>query len=208
MDRNTDRNFKAIETIIGLKIASEFYAFTHNELKRLNWSRGKNTNIYRGGKEEWDYMLETVTRYLEHPEKFKPDRADLLRYLKNTVKSIISSDVRADENQTTFYVDAYDTEGENEEEKNKKKVRNLEKMYPKNIPDYAKTIDEEMVMIRIKREIEGDEILEKIYEGSVKLDLPRREIIKKYKLSEKDYDNGIRRLDTVRTKVHKLMKYE
>ncbi len=64
-------------------------------------------------------------------------------------------------------------------------------------------IDYKEIMNYVQGEIKGDEILEEIFLGICLNGLKRRDVIEEFNLSEKDFDNGMRRLQTILSRTAK-----
>ncbi len=80
----------------------QLYAYTDNLLKSYKWFRCGVKDTYLKGKEPKDYVMEAVTRFLEHPEKYDPEKRSLLGYLKkHIIRTMAGNDARSEENRVS-----------------------------------------------------------------------------------------------------------
>lgn len=195
-DDNFDLNNINWEEIIPI-----LHTFTDRLIKAKKWFRGANSDSYIAGKEVKDYVYEAIARFLEEPDKFRPEDGSFIKYLKfNLVRSLVGADIKKMENRlTSNVVQIYAEYSENEESTN---------AYEESIGQYTEAlfddeIDFKAIMVEVEGMIAEDSLLENIYLGVKVMNLKRREVINEFGISEKDYDNGIRRLDTILNKVAK-----
>jgi len=167
-------------------------AFARSFAKRYSWFRsGKNTTLLMG-KEIEDYVYEAIGRYLEAPEKFDPSRGDIIAFLKyNILRSLISNDANKDENKYTE--DVYHRFDDDDDDDS----NYLDRMLPYTLAAFPEQIDYQAINKYILNLINEDEVLENIYLGLYQSGMKRREIIKEFNMNEKDYNNGVRQLDTI-----------
>lgn len=188
------------------EIYLSLYAYTYKLVKGHRWFRGKKTASYVAGNTVEDYVYEAIGRYLENPEKYDPASGTLLNYLKlNLIRSLVSNDVRSAENKVTSNVFAIaDEKGEEGEDSGSY----LDSVLPYAEAFFDEQVDYESIMKEIEREIAGKPILENIYLGVRSYGMERREVIKEFRMTESDYDNGIRRLTTILNNIAKKYNVE
>lgn len=155
------------------------------------WFRGPETTSFLKGKEAYDYAMDAIEKHLRRPEKFDPERGDLVDYLKlNFIRSFIRNDVRKIENRTTEDIFAWDDDQDDDGVPYSEQVLPyVDALFPDDI-DYA------AVKAYIENEVAGDQDAESILLGIYTEGLKRREIIEKLQMTEEVYDNGVRRLNT------------
>lgn len=167
--------------------------FTRSLVKRKPWFRGFKTSVFLAGKEIDDYVIEAIERYLRSPEKFKPEKGSLINYLKfNLIRSIVHGDAISDENKKTNNPSP-PPQTDNDEEDGSY----LDKMMPRVEALFGEQLDYERIMECIEEATKDDVIVENIFLGLSIYDMKRREIIAEFNMSERDYDNGMKRLKTI-----------
>jgi hypothetical protein len=175
------------------EIYSRLYAYTHKILRTKLWFRGENTEVFLKGKQVDDYVMEAITKYLENPADYNPSFGrTLVNYLKlHILRHLISNDSKSPENKLTKHFILPDNIDDEEENRYK------ETMYPYITEYFDEEIDAKAVTAYIEKEISDDEIAEQIYLGICITGMKRRDVIKELNITEKDFDNGMRRLNTV-----------
>lgn len=150
----------------------------------------------------YDLAMESITRYLEAPEKFNPSRnPDLVLFLKfNILKRLISNHHELKSQQNEYLYERDDSIG----------ISVSERFI--NTFEIHSTLDLKDVVSNIQDEIQNEKQLSRLFHLRYIEDYKRAEIIKEMGLSEGDYNNLIRRLDSVRNRVingeHKQLKYD
>lgn len=183
------------------EIYPSLYAFTYKLVKDLEWFRGEKTKTFVSGKTVDDYVGEAICRYLENPKKYNPDSGTFLNYLKlNLIRSLVSNDVRLEENKVTANIFATADEKIDEGEDSESY---LDSILPYAEALFDEQIDYEKIMKEIEVEIEGDAIVESIFLGVRLYGMKRREVINELSITPSEYDNGMRRLTTILNKVAK-----
>ncbi|WP_312991397.1 hypothetical protein [Chryseobacterium flavum] len=184
------------------EIYLRLYAYTDQLLKNLSWFR-KNSDSFIKGKQVEDYVCDAIEKYLSEPEKFDENTGrSLLNYLKyHVVRSLVSNDINSAENTKTVDFINY-TCNDNDDESYSEYI----------LPVIAATFDEDIDYQRIILEIENslnDDAIAKLIFQEVRLNgIPRRDFIKKHKIEEKDFDNGMKRLKTILKNIAKQYDYE
>lgn len=176
----------------------ELLAHAHAIIKGLTWFRGKSDSTIMG-KEAHDYVLDAIERYLDDPTKYDPTSGRSLKnYLKKHVlRTLIGNDAKSAENRSSYDIFKSDEiDGE---------------FYEKIIPSvnaYIESgIDCSKVMIKLRDLLANDKIAESIFESRYIHGQKRSEIIIERGLTEGEYNNGIRRLDTIIEKMSSFYKY-
>lgn len=187
METSSDKPINWEEVIVKLE------AYTRSLLKKQRWFRSGSIDTFLKGKEMRDYVYEAIGRYLENPGKYDASKGDLVAYLKwNLIRSLVSNDVTSEENKTTRDVFAYSEQ--NEEDDN---TPYLDRILPSIQPMFEDTLDYNSIKEYIETEIQGDTVVEEIFLGIYSSGMKRREIIEEFEMSENDYNNGNRRLQTI-----------
>lgn len=159
-------------------------------LRNLTTFRGPRSDSFLFGKQPHDYVDEAIEKYLYCPEKYKPEKGDLFNYLRyNLIRSMVSNDINSAENNKNKDLHALIQNEEKIESYTDATLPYVEALFDQDV-DYS------TVLSFVEQQINGDEILEMIFLG-VTLDLTRRDVILQGRMSEKDYDNGKRRLATI-----------
>ena len=174
--------------------------FTRNLANGKGWFRGEQTTIYLRGREIDDYVFDAIEIYLRNPEKFDPNKGSLIKYLcYSIIRNLVRNDLISAENRTTNDVFAYQNESENEDDS----VSYVDAILPHAEVFFDQEIDFNEVMSYIETETKGDSVVENIFLGISGYGLKRAEIIKEFSITPVEYDNGMRRLITIRNKAAK-----
>lgn len=174
-------------------------SYTRSLVKGKGWFRGETTTFLKG-QEIDDYVFEAIGRYLRNPEKFNPERGTLKNYLRyNLIQSLVSNDLVSAENRTSSDVFASENKNEGEEDS----APYLDSILPHATVFFDQEIDFKEVMSYIESETKGDVIVENIFLGISGYGLKRAEIIKEFNMTPLEFDNGMRRLITIRNKAAK-----
>lgn len=175
-------------------------AFARSLLKVQPWFRGGNSNIFLKGKEMRDYVYEGIEKYLRNPKNYDPTKGDLVAYLKwNIIRSLVSNDVTSKENRVTKDVFAYQDDEDSE-------LNYLDRILPCLEPMFEDELDYTKIKEYVEKRLEGDSIAEEIFLGIYSNGMKRNEIIKEFNMSENDYNNGVRRLNTVLSEASVIFK--
>ena len=166
-----------------------------------NEGKNKYESTYIKGKEVDDYVYEAIEKYLGNIEKHDPQKGSLIDYLKySVIRSLVSNDLVSSENRTSKDVFAHSNNLEDNEKDN---GSYLDSILPYAHAYFDIEIDYTEIMNYVQGEIKGDEILEEIFLGICLNGLKRRDVIEEFNLSEKDFDNGMRRLKTILSRTAK-----
>jgi hypothetical protein len=166
-----------------------------------NDGENKYESTYIKGKEVDDYVYEAIEKYLVNKEKHDPQKGSLLDYLKyGVIRSLVSNDLVSSENRTSKDVLAHSNNLEDDENDN---GSYLDSILPYVDAYFDMEIDYKEIMNYVQGEIKGDEILEEIFLGICLNGLKRRDVIEEFNISEKDFDNGMRRLKTILSRTAK-----
>ncbi|UAY51293.1 hypothetical protein [Ferruginibacter albus] len=166
-------------------------AFTRSFLKKQHWFHGGGINSFLKGKEMRDYVYEGIGRFLKNPEKYDSSKGDLVSYLKwNLIRSLVSNDATSDENLKSKDIFRYENEDCDG-------TPYLDRILPYIEPMFSDELDYNLIKEYIEEKIKGDKIVEEIFLGVYSGGMKRKEIISEFKMTENDYDNGNRRLQTV-----------
>lgn len=177
--------------------------FTRTLANGKGWFRGDETTVYLKGKAIDDYVFEAIEIYLRNPEKFDPNKGSLIKYLcYSIIRNLVRHDLVSAENRTTNDVFAYQNENEDEDDS----IPYLDAILPHAEVFFDQEIDFKEVMSYIESEVKGDAIVENIFLGISGYAMKRAEIIKEFSMTPIEYDNGMRRLITIRNKAAK--KYD
>jgi len=170
--------------------------FTRSLAYGKGWFRGKETTVYLKGKEVDDYVFDAIEIYLRAPEKFNPNKGSLIKYLcYSIIRNLVKNDLVSAENRSTSDVFVYQNEDEDE--------AYLDAILPHAEVFFEQEVDFMEVMNYIESETKGDSIVENIFLGVSGYGLKRAEIIKEFNMTPVEYDNGMRRLITIRNKAAK-----
>lgn len=169
-------------------------AFTRSWTRGKPWFRGEKTTNFLMGKEVEDYVYAAIGKYLEDPEKFDPNKGELLEYLKyNLVRSFVANDLRKKENNQTDDIFAEDSEEDEEDGSSSYSERVL----PYTAALFPDDIDYNAIKEFIEKEVQGDADAENIFLGIYTYGMKRREVIEEFTMTAVTFDNGMRRLTTV-----------
>jgi len=184
------------------EIIVRLQAFTRLLVKDKGWFRGSDSGTYISGKEIDDYVFEAIGRYLKNPEKFDPSKRTLVEYLKkHIIRTLVNNDLVSSENQTSTDLLAFEPENEDDEGTD----NFIDAILPNVVAFYDDEIDYTEIMNFIESEAKGDEFVENIFLG-LNCDMKRADIIDEFKMTISDYDNGMRRLITIRKKAAQKYK--
>jgi len=165
------------------------------------WFRGENTTTFLAGKQAGDYAIAAITKYLENPNKYNPEKGSLFDYLRyGVIWSLVGNDLRSQENITSDDIFARDEDPDDDTDTSPYS----ERVMPCTAAMFPDDIDYATIRAYIEKEIEGDEDALKILLGVYDHGLKRREIIEEYKMTPAAYDNGMRRLNTVLARAGKF----
>lgn len=174
--------------------------FTRSLANGKGWFRGEETTVYLRGKEIDDYVFDAIEIYLRNPEKFDPSKGSLIKYLcYSIIRNLVRNDLVSAENRTTNDVFAYQNDGGDEDDS----AVYLDAILPHAEVFFDQEIDFTEVMNYIESETKGDSVVENIFLGISGYGLKRAEIIKEFDMTPVVYDNGMRRLITIRNKAAK-----
>lgn len=144
----------------------------------------------------YDISMEAIKRYLENPKKFEPSRnPDLVRFLKySIIRRLVSNfkGLKGQQNELLFEND----------DPNGMAVMNA--FIKEN--DIHDKIDLDNTIQLILNDISGNPILIELFELRYINDYTRADIIEKLEITRGEYNNRIRRLDTVRKRVVQRQK--
>jgi len=175
-------------------------SFTRSLVNGKGWFRGGKTKVFLKGQEIDDYVFAAIERYLRNPEKYNPSKGLLIDYLRyNLIRSMVSNDLVSAENRTSK--DVFVVTDENKDKKDSGLY--LDSILPHAHAFFDQEIDYKEVMSYVESEIKSDTIVEEIFLGLCCYGFKRREVIEEFKMNEKDYDNGMRRLNTIRNNAAK-----
>lgn len=181
------------ETIDPGELYLQLYAFTDDFLKTRTFFRGAGSSSFLAGKEVHDYVMDGIEKYLRNPEKFNPSSGrSLLNYIRlHIIRTLIGNDLRSAENRLSKDLFAF---VDSDEEKD---VDYVETMLPHVEAYFDEEMDYEKIMAYVEEAIKGDKTVEEIFLGITGYGLKRREIINEFGMAETEYNNGIRRLQTI-----------
>jgi len=175
-------------------------AYTRKLVKEKGWFRGDEAGVYLSGKEIDDYVFEAIGRYLKNPEKYDPSKRTLVEYLKkHLIRSLVNNDLISAENRTSSDVFAFD----NDEEDENDSTPFLDSILSHAQIFFDEEIDYKEIMNYMESEVKDDVDVENIFLGLVGCGMKRAEIIKEFNMTANEYDNGMRRLITIRNKAAK-----
>jgi len=174
----------------------QLYAYTDQLIKKKGWFRGGRTDSFLKGKQIHDYVSEAIEKYLVNPEKYDGSTGrSLENYLKlHIIRTLVGNDAKSPENKTsksfTSLVSRKDAESEDGDSY-------LDSILPFAEAYFDQEIDAKEVMGFIELEVAKDKIVEEIYLGIKCYGWKRALVIKEFKMSDNDFDNGMRRLKTI-----------
>ena len=139
----------------------------------------------------YDFSMEAIKRHLEDSSKFDSSRnADLVNYLKfNILRRLISNHKMLDGQKRELLYENYDSNGI--------KVDNS----ASEIFDIHSRIDLENALSKIRIEVGSDLDLLSIFELRYVEDYKPSEVMEELQISSRDYNNRIRRVDTIRNRI-------
>jgi len=173
--------------------------YTRKLVKEKGWFRGEETTTFLEGKEINDYVFSAIEKYLRNPEKYDSTKRSLVEYLKkHIIRSLVSNDLVSAENKTTIDLFSYENNNEDDDEDS---APYLDSILPYVEAFFDQEIDYKQIMNCIETLTKGDTIVENIFLGISGYGMKRAEIIKEFKMTENEFDNGMRRLITIRNKV-------
>ncbi len=144
--------------------------------------------------ENYDFAMETIMRHLENPTKFNPERnPDIIKYLKLYIlRQLVSNfkELKGQSHELAYCDD--DPVG----------IRVTKSFIMES--DIHDTIDLKQTIRGIKRSISSDQPLLDVFNLRYIMDYTRAETIGELGITSGDYNNRIRRLDTVLKKVVKM----
>lgn len=146
----------------------------------------------------YDFAMEAITRYKEEPSKFDPSRnADLVNYLKFYVlRQLISNQKKSKGQENELLFEKEDSNG----------MIVMNTFIEEN--EIHEMIDLENTIQLIQKEVEGEQKLLEVFDYRYIKDFSRAETIETLKITPGEYNNRIRRLDTVRKNVVKMQQQE
>jgi hypothetical protein len=179
------------------EIIIQLQAFTRSFVKGKGWFRGKNASTLLKGQEIDDYVYEAIGRYLANPEKYRSEDGNLVDYLKwNLIRSLVSNDLVSAENRTSS--DSLNNMRKADESEDFLYYRDARLPYLSVLFD--ERVDYNSIINYIQEEVSYDQRVEEVFLGRSE-ELMRREIIKEFNMSETEYNNAVRRLETILKKV-------
>jgi hypothetical protein len=189
-----------MESIKWEELYLKLYAYTDQLLKKSSRFK-KKTNSFLKDKQVEDYVCDSIEKYLSAPGKFDVNSGrSLLNYLKfHIIRSLVSNDFNSAENQLTIALPYMNENDDN---------WFVNMILPNISATFDENIDYEKIMEEIYENLHGDKIAKLIFNEVRVNGIPRIEFIKEYKISEKDFDNGMKRLKTVLKNIIKLYDYE
>lgn len=139
----------------------------------------------------YDFSMEAISKYLHDKSKFDPSRnPDLVKYLKyNYLRQIISNSKATGNFKYESEPLSFDKDSYISEEKFLTEFKIDEK------------IDTDKIINNVEEKIADDNELLLIFKGRYYNNSKRSEICSDLKISEKEYDNRIKRLRRIVTKV-------
>lgn len=174
-------------------------AFARKLLKCKKWFRGDNTEVFLKGKELNDYVYEAIGIFLKNKEKYDPTRGTLINFINFYIlRLLIYKDSVNDENKETKDISLY---FDNDEDRGDY----IEAILPCLEAFFDEDMDFKLIMSELEASVKHEEVVEQILLGRSGFGLKRREIIKEFGMSEKEYDNGNRRLQTIINRI--ISKY-
>jgi len=186
------------------EVIAKVTAYAHGLIKKYKWFRKKRPESFVEGKQAEDYAYEAIEQFLQHPEKYDPTKRTLAGYLKmHIVRHLIDNDAKSAENKLNK--DVYAKKNGSTDEQHEKY---LDSILPYTDDFTIEKMDAEIILKDIEQQIKGDEDGEKIFLGVVCCHMKRREVCAEFQLTEKQFDNGIRRLETALQKTIKKLEIQ
>jgi hypothetical protein len=187
------------------EVINRLRAFAEDQISIYVWFRGGNA-LPQGFTAD-DFTQEAILRYLDKPSIYDPKRGKFLAFLKYYIlRRLVYNLSVLTENEKGFdiYQNSSDENGDDE--------TNYEDYLPGTLLDIESEIDgdknfntDKYIDLIIER-IDGKTILENIFEGIFIKNLKRREICQQYNIPEQDYDNAVRRLNTIIKSIKLLIR--
>lgn len=177
------------------EIYVQLYAYTHSLLKTKTWFRGKKADSFGKGKQVGDYVSEAIEKYLTHPEKYNPelDRS-LVNYIKlHIIRTLVGNDAKSKENKLNK--DVYGISSDKKESDDNAGTY-LDSVLPFAEALFDQEVDYNEIMNTIEKNVGDDEEAGNIFLGKIS-GMKRREIMQDFGMSGGEYDNGMRRLQTI-----------
>jgi len=99
-----DRLAKLLEEADLEKIIPKLLGYADNVIRRYAWRgvrtyKGANGQLLANGQDANDFVQEAFRRLLDGRRNWDPDKLDLMGFLKGTIKSLISAEVKSLENR-------------------------------------------------------------------------------------------------------------
>lgn len=183
------------------EIILKLESFTRSLVEKKAWFRGKGTTSYLKGKEVEDYVFDAIEKYLRNPDKYDPERGTLVKYLQyNLIRSLVSNDSTSLENQSSKDVFSFEVNMENVDENTGSYIDSI---FPCVDAFFDQNIDYNEILKEIEENVSKDKIVEEIYFGERFDGMKRAEIIKEFNMTDKEFDNGKRRMQTILNNVAK-----
>lgn len=171
----------------------KLYAFTHDHIQKFSWFRGSGTDSFLQGKQVHDYVMEAIEKYLLNPEKFDSSKRKLENYIKmHIIRTLIWNDKSSSENKSSKDILNNLDSGDNEEEGNF-----LDSILPFIEANFDQQMDYNLIMSEVSEEIKNDTNAEHIFTWVCCAGFKRRDVIQQIGITSGEYDNGMRRLNTV-----------
>jgi hypothetical protein len=195
------------DELIFRKIFKEIYrpllVLTKILIKSKKWFRGYNTYVTIAGKEPDDYVFEALAICIENSQKIKIEKEVLFKISRNIIFTLIGNDCRSFENKTTVVIEEYlDTGNDNNDDV----VDFLDTIFPHSEPFFDQQFDYDLIMSDIENEVIDDIFLKKLFICICCFAMKRREVCRDFDITEKEYDNGVRRLKTILNRI--ALKYD
>ncbi len=181
----------------------QLYAYTDHLLKAKKWFRKDGSDSYLKGKQVHDYISDAIEKHLRHPEKYdSTTNRSFVNYLKlHIIRTLVGNDARSHENFITDDIFSITTNDNDENDTQS----SLDALLPFAGAFFDQEIDYQEIISHVKIELSTDEIAGKIFDG-ICTGLKRRETIEEHNLSDSQFDNGMKRLNTVLKKT--AVKYD
>ena len=175
------------------------YAFADLLIRSKHWFRDtadRKTGVFLAGKSVEDYVMEAIARYLENPEGYDPSTGrSLVNYIHwHILRNLVRADVTSLENKETVaasYAEDEDDDSDLED------IRALKSMLPHIEAYFDEEIDINKITAALEVEVSKDPDVEKVYLGICMSGMKRREVIKDFNMSDKEFDNAMRRFHTI-----------
>lgn len=180
----------------------QLYVYTYSLLESYPWFRKGKTDSYLKGQQVEDYVMEAIEQYLTHPEKYDKSKGrSLVNYIKlHIIRNLVRNDAKSPENQTSSELFVSSSNGEDDDD-----LVELNPLLPFRETNFDEEIDYQTIMSDIQEAIQKDEVVQKIFNGVRRDNLKRGDVIKKYGIPARDFDNGMKRLETILKRI--ALKY-